>query len=413
MTYLERFDATPEADQFALARGWLDTEALPFVNELREKRPILKTSVCTFVADFADVIEVLRVHQVFTVKPYFAKMDPYLMSQDDTPMHFRDKSAMSAFLDRTDIPRIRTLVGKETKAALDAAKGQIDAVPGLTRHVPIRVVEEYFGLQGAPPGKLGEWSYWNQVDAFHNHPWDIVADRQTILDNVTRVKKELVTFIAELLVKQEAAVLAHLPLDDTVVNRVMKTHIQTPDQFDIKWKGLNIGGLLIGTVETASQATVQALAQLMSRPDVLAAAQAAAKLDDPTTFDGYVWEALRFDPISPYLFRVTNGPYTLGAGRSWQTEIAADTAVLPLVLAAMHDPVRFPNPGVFDPGRQQLTNTFHFGYGLHECMGRYVGGVIIPEIIRQVLLKDDLKVVSPLSFEGKPLPDKFVIGWKA
>jgi hypothetical protein len=30
-----------------------------------------------------------------------------------------------------------------------------------------------------------------------------------------------------------------------------------------------------------------------------------------------------------------------------------------------------------------------------------------------VLLRDDLKVISPLSFEGKPLPDKFVIGWKA
>ena len=413
MAYLERFDATPEPEQFALARGWLDTEALPFVNELREKRPILKTSVCTFVANFDDVIEVLRVNEVFTVEPYYAKMTPYLMSQDDTPVHFRDKSATSAFLDRADIPRIRALVGQETKAALDAANGQIDAVPGLTRHVPIRVVEDYFGLEGAPPGKLQEWSYWNQVDAFHNQPWDIVPDRQVILDNVARVKKELVEYIAVLLVKREAEVLAMFPLADNVVNRIMKTHIQTPGQFGLKWKGLNIGGLLIGTVETSSQATVQAMAQLLSRPDALAAAQAAAKLDDPTTFDGYVWEALRFDPISPYLFRRSNGPYTLGAGRPWQTEIPGGTAVLPLVLAAMHDPVRFPNPDAFDWTRQQLTNTFHFGYGLHECMGRYVGGVIIPEIIRQVCLRDDLKVVSPLSFKGKPLPESFVIGWKA
>ena len=97
MTYLERIDATPEADRFALIRGWLDTEALPLVNELREKRPILQTPVCTFVADFNDVIEVLRVHQVFSVRPYHDKMQPYLMSQDDTEVHFRDKSAMSAF----------------------------------------------------------------------------------------------------------------------------------------------------------------------------------------------------------------------------------------------------------------------------------------------------------------------------
>ena len=413
MTYLERFDATPEPEQFALARGWLDTEALPFVNELREKRPILKTSVCTFVASFDDVIEVLRVNQVFTVEPYHEKMKPYLMSEDDTPVHFRDKSAMSAFLDRGDIPRIRTLVGQETKAALDKAHGKIDAVSGLTRHVPIRVVQDYFGLDNAPEAKLAEWSFWNQYDAFHNHPWDIVTDRQMVLDNVARSKKELVASIAMLLAKKEAEVLAHLPMGDTVVDRVMKTHIETPGQFGLQWKGLNIGGLLIGTVETSSQATVQALAQLINRPEVLKSAQAAATYDDPTTFDGYVWEALRFDPISPYLFRRSNAAYTLGAGRPWQTEIPAGTAVLPLVLAAMHDPVRFPNPEVFDPNRPQLTNTFHFGYGLHECMGRYVGGVIILEIIRQVLLRDGLKQISPLDFDGQPLPEKYMIGWNA
>lgn len=412
MTYLERLDAAPEADRFQIARKWLDTEALPFVNELREKRPILRTSACTFVADFNDTIEVLRVHQVFTNEPYRKKMAPYLMSEDDTAVHFRDKSAISAFLDRADVPRIRALVGRETKAALDAANGQIDAVPGLTRHVPIRVVEEYMGLQGAEPGKLAEWSFWNQCDAFHNHPWDLVEDRQRIEDNVNRCKQELVAFIAKLLVKRVAQAQLPIPmLEDNVVNRIVRSHLQTPGQFELAWKGLNIGGLLIGTVETSSQATVQALAQLMARPKILAAAQAAAASDDTAAFDGYVWEALRFDPISPYLFRISNAPYTLGAGRPWQQEIPANTAVLPLVLAAMHDPVRFPDPETFDPTRQQLTNTFHFGYGLHECMGRYVGAVIVPEIVRQVLLRKDLRTIAPLGFAGKPLPETFVIGW--
>jgi cytochrome P450 len=412
MTYLERFDTVPETERFALVRAWLDHEALPFVNELRQERPILETPVCTLVADFNDVIEVLRVHEVFSVKPYGPKMTPYLMSVDDMPMHFRDKSAMSAFLDRADIPRIRALVAQETKAVLDAAGGRIEVISGLTRHIPIRVVESYFGLIDAPPGKLAEWSYWNQYDAFHNHPWDIVADRQVVLDNVTRCKKEIVEYLAMLVAGREAKILAMLPVPDDVVTRVMRTHIQTPGQYGLQWKALNLGGLLIGTVETSSQATSQALAQLMNRPRFLASAQASAQSDDPAEFDGYVWEALRFDPISPYLFRMTERPYTLGAGRPWQKQIAPGTAVLPLILAAMHDPVRFPNPGDFDPART-TSNTFHFGYGLHECMGRYVGGVIIPEIIRQVLLRPDLKVVEPLSFMGKPFPERFVIGWNA
>ncbi len=367
MTYLERFDAAPEADRFGLVRTWLDHEALPFVNELREKRPILETPVCTLVADFNDVIEVLRVHQVFTVKPYEPKMTPYLMSVDDTPMHFRDKSAMSAFLDRADIPRIRALVAKETKAALDAAGGTIDVVSGLTRHVPIRVVESYFGLIGAPPGKLAEWSFWNQYDAFHNHPWDIVPDRKVVNDNVTRCKQEIVRYLAMLVAGRQAKILAMLPTPDDVVTRVMRTHIETPGQYGIQWKALNLGGLLIGTVETSSQATSQALAQLMNRPKALASAQASAQSDDPTEFDGYVWEALRFDPISPYLFREAASPYVLGAGRPWQKQIAAGTAVLPLVLAAMHDPVRFPNPNDFDPTRT-TDNTFHSAMG---CMNAW------------------------------------------
>ncbi len=411
MTYLERFDATPEANRFALVHGWLETEALPFINELRAKRPILRTSVCTFVADFNDVVEVLRVHQVFTNKPYHEKMKPYLMSEDDTPMHNRDKSAMSAFLDRADIPRIRAFVADETNAALDRANGLIEVISGITRHVPIRLVESYFGLSDAPPGKFAEWSYWNQYDAFHNHPWDIVPDRASVAANVHRCQQEMTDYLTMLLVKRQAAVLALLPLEDDVVTRIIRTHIQTPGQYGLLWKGLNIGGLLIGAVDTTSQAASQALAQLMKRPQALASAAASAQSDDPTEFDGYVWEALRFDPITPFLFRISSAPYTLGAGRPWQTVIPAGTSVLPLVLAAMHDPVRFPHPDAFDPTRTPTVNTFHFGHGLHECMGRYVGGVMVPEIVRQILLRYDLKVVEPLSFQGKPLPERFVISW--
>jgi len=45
MTYLERYDATPDDGKWKLARGWIDsgTDVLPFFKELREKRPVLVT----------------------------------------------------------------------------------------------------------------------------------------------------------------------------------------------------------------------------------------------------------------------------------------------------------------------------------------------------------------------------------
>ena len=47
--YLEQFDAAPDAAKYPLVRGWIDTEPLPFFKELREKRPVLVTLVCTLV----------------------------------------------------------------------------------------------------------------------------------------------------------------------------------------------------------------------------------------------------------------------------------------------------------------------------------------------------------------------------
>ena len=471
MSYLDRYDATPDADKFKVARTWLDnpTDALGFCNEMREKRPIIKTDVCTFVADMNDVIEVLRVFDVFTVEPYKAKMSPYLMSEDDTAKHFRDKSLMSAFLDRNDLNgaspnSVRKQIGNATKAALDAAKGQIDVVYQLTRGIPLSLVDSYMGLKNAPDGALRRWSYWNQYDAFHNHPWDIMSDdmRKTVSTNVAQAKSEMKDYLGKLIQDKMTerlkglipGVKLSMPAD-TIVDRVLnaafedtsfhmgtfqdlnpkdailKSNViptssintaemlalcqatQSPPPFGPLWMGLNFGGLLIGTVETTSQLTAQALAVLLrGDPQILKSAQIAATYDDPATFDGYVWEAARFWPLSPYLFRLCEGDYTLGAGRPWQTTIAKGTAVLPLVQAAMNDPVRFPNPDKFDPTRPWRQNTFHFGYGLHECMGRYVGEMLVPEIIRQILLRTDIKVVSDIDFDHTPFPAKYVISYK-
>src|ERR1700693_1468097 len=53
--YLEQFDAAAAADKYPLVRRWIDSEPLPFFKELREKRPILVTPVCTLLTRFDDV----------------------------------------------------------------------------------------------------------------------------------------------------------------------------------------------------------------------------------------------------------------------------------------------------------------------------------------------------------------------
>ncbi len=160
--------------------------------------------------------------------------------------------------------------------------------------------------------------------------------------------------------------------------RMLRTKFPAEMDFDIKRLGTNAGGLMIGTIETTEQATMQTLQFLLQRPELLQQAKNAATLEEPAEFDGIVWEALRFVPISPYMFRQTSTDYIIAKGTDRETVTPAATNVLALTQSAMFDAKAFFDPEEFRPGRNWY-HYFTFGYGGHECLGKYVGMVMIPD----------------------------------
>src|SRR4051812_19851792 len=58
-SYIEQFDATPAAERWRLARGWLFGDPLPFFAELRRDRPILVMPEVTLATRFDDCTEIL------------------------------------------------------------------------------------------------------------------------------------------------------------------------------------------------------------------------------------------------------------------------------------------------------------------------------------------------------------------
>jgi len=155
---------------------------------------------------------------------------------------------------------------------------------------------------------------------------------------------------------------------------------------------------------------VQAIQYLLKDPQLLTQAVNAARLDDPSTFDGIVWEALRFVPISPYMFRQTACEYTIAKGTAHQTTIPARTNVLPLTQSAMFDEKAFEAPEEFRGGRNWY-HYFTFGYGAHECLGKYVGMVMIPEIVRQMLLQPGLVPKGDIVYDGH-MPKSYELTWQ-
>lgn len=404
---LDRLAALRPAERWPLARTFISEEPRAFFAELRAHAPVYETSEVTLLAKRADVMEVLSIPKVFTVDLYKPKMGDFMLAMDETVVNYRDKAVMRAILAFDDLPKIRAAVAQIADAALDEAGCEIEAVQKLARLVPMRIVQRFFGIKG-PDQDLLDWSYANQMDQFNNLPYDGRPDADAIHQAAEESRAKLRALFAQLIPARIAEIKAGTAPDDSLT-RILSLNLPAADHFGMDRVVINVGGLLIGAIETTAEAVVNALAELFSRPDALAGARAAAQADDDAAFDGYVWEALRFSPIVAFMFREASQTYTVAKGTAREKVLGKGTVILPLSLSAMFDPDFVPEPEAFRPDRPFHTY-LHFGYGHHECLGRYVGGTMIVEIVKRVLRRPASRPLAPVDMGGTPFPQSWRIG---
>ena len=407
--FLDQIDALPPGDRWARVRHLTETQPRPFLHELRQERPVLVLPDLTIVSTLTDCMTVLRRHGSFGVDLYEPKQGGYFMAQDDTSVHWRDKSVMKAVLDRDEIPDIRRWVADTTADILAGQEGPFDLVRTVTRGIPVRLVQDWFGFNRSDPDKLIDWSFWNQQDAFWNQPFDRDRpgiDPEAIVAGRKRALFMMALYVGRLVARTRLAIALGSDATDPVT-RLVRLWMSDAVRFSLRDVLFNVGGLLIGAVETTSHAVVNALCELQARPEQLGPARAAAAMADPAMIDGTVFEALRFRPAFTYFFRVCHRDTVL-AGSAAPAMIPAGTTVIALTRAAMLDPVGFSDPDRFDPGRD-LSDAFTFGQGLHSCLGEHVARVMVPEILRQILLRDDLDFGSGPDFGQGTVPQSWTV----
>jgi cytochrome P450 len=420
MTYLEQYDSlNDDQAKMQLVSRWIRTDWRPFFKELREQRPIFVTPGATLVARFADATEILASPRIFSVRLYSQHMDPVfngplMLTRDDTAVNWREKGIMQAVLRPEDLPVVRQMAAQFTDESLHGrpSDGHIEVVSRLGRYVPVRVCGDYFGFPGPDLKTMYRWSKAIQCDMFKNLQNDPAVHEANL-----QAGQEMLQYLDDLLHDKQAAICKAdpNPPQDTF-SRLIRTQFPLELDFNDKRILINVAGLLIGICETTSQAIVQALAQILARPQIKQEAMDAAQEPQPDRFDRYVWEALRFDPINPLLFRYCESDYELAAGSARRTIIPAGTVVFALTASAMFDEDVVPNSDNFvvdRPGWPGLTG-LHFGYGHHMCLGRHVAGAMIPEVIRRVLLLPSVRLLPAsegnIDFQGGPFPERFVIG---
>jgi cytochrome P450 len=130
----------------------------------------------------------------------------------------------------------------------------------------------------------------------------------------------------------------------------------------------------------------------------------------------HVWEALRFDPINPFVTRLSVAPYTVAAGTRHATEFPAGTLLLAATRSAMRDPSAVPEPETYRTDRPAHAY-LHLGYGPHACLGAQVSLVQVPEIVRHILLLPGLRraegAAGRADFAGGPFPERFTVAFDA
>lgn len=394
-------DPAVQRDAFAALRAFAPNLVLS--KKLVTAYPNTGTAIVTRQR---DVIEVLDREADFAVV-YEPKMRAitgganFFLGMQDSADYARDTSLMRLAMRREDVGSIVTpLVTAHAEAAVAAQDGGMDVAADLTLPAATAIVEHYFGT---PHPDVAAWAtamFWYLFVDLKGEP----AIEAAGLAAAAACRAMLDAAIA-------ARKTAPTPAND-VLARCLALQASGTDGFDDTAIRDNLIGMVIGCIPTLSKAAIQALDTLLARPDALAGAQRAASEGDMPRLAAHVFEALRFNPVNPVIYRRALRDTVIARGTARARPIRAGTMVLAANLSAMFDPIAMPSPTAFRTNRP-WGDYLLWGYGLHTCAGAHINRAVIPAMLRPVLAREGLRRAGPVDGGGTPFPQHFRVAWAA
>jgi len=378
---------------------------------LRRHKPILLAQGKAVVTRNADVTEVLQQDAFGVTETYAAKMARttgafFLGMEENTPQYQREVAVSRKAVPPQAVERVRTLIGEYADELLAQAKprGRLDVVEELSHRVPLRMVERLFGVPGPDPETMQRWMRIIFWEIFLN-----LSDDPKVAQQAEAASRELAVYL-DTLIAERKQTLSTTQADD-LLTRMLKLQGEEATRLDDDGVRRNVGGIIVGAVDTTSKAIAFALDSLLRHPQALAEAQQAALADDDAKVAAYVFEALRFNPHNPLILRTAHRDYVLAKGTERETLIPKGTTVVAATLSAMFDDAVFPQPDTFRTDRPP-ERYMHFGRGMHTCFGERLNLVTVPQVLKRVLKLKNLRRASgpdgQLQHEG-PFPSHLVV----
>jgi cytochrome P450 len=377
---------------------------------MRSVAPVLPLGKQVWVFRDADVREILRRDQDFTLRPINAtnierRIGPFLLSLDDGPQYQHEVGVLRSMVHQGDVARIRKFVRQLTAelGAELAREGSFDLVSRFTRLVPLRLLETYFGIPGPDPETMLAWNRILFWDIFLNQKND-----PSVMQKAEQAAEAFNAYLTELIDFTQSQLQSSATVADTLLSRMIRLQGSDAPSLDNDGIRRTLAGTLLGAEEPIAKACVNILNQFFQRPRILEQAVAAAEKDDLDTVSKLAFEAFRFHPNLPVIIRHAERELQIGPEGKRKRTIPQGKTVYAFIASAMFDRRQFPEPGRFRLDRKREDYLF-FGHGLHTCYGNYINYLVIPEMIAALLRIPGLKPKGKIQFEGT-FPDRWLWG---
>ncbi|RKR91933.1 hypothetical protein BDK92_6364 [Micromonospora pisi] len=264
----------------------------------------------------------------------------------DPPLHQRYRGLVNQAFTPRAIRRLTPRVTSIVNSLLDAAGDpeRLDLVETLAHPMPVTVLAELLGVPAADHGLLRGWA----DDLFRlNFDDRFDPEKAKLVDAAVQPMHD---YLLELVRERRKS-----PRED-LISDVVQAKVDDESLGDEE-AVTAAGGLLFAGHLTTTLLLGNAVRCLDEHPAITDGLRA-----DPEGIPAVVEEVMRYRPPFSIVVRLTKTEVTLGP-----ETIPAGSMVVPSLLAANRDPDHFPNPELFDPGR----NNSHvaFGHGAHYCIG--------------------------------------------
>ena len=393
-------------------KGWLMQQALaaaPMGLAVLRRAAPLGVGPFYIATRHDDVREVFGNDQGFSA-PYHDKLmvitggQPFFLGMDDGPEYRRDLAAVRRAAPEADLPLLAAEAERLAAEAVAAAGGRIEVVDRLVRHVTFELLGRYLGVPKPMRGDLRVWATRLFEFQFAD-PGDSPALRRDV-DEIAPAFRDHVQ--AEMDRRRAAG-----SWPDDVLGRLLTFQAAGDPWYTDDAIRTAVVCLMVGGPPQPPMVVPQAMEQLLRRSEALAGARAAARAGDDDLLRGYVWEAMRFDPLAPGLPRTASRPTTVARGSRRQRTEPQGATILAAFASAMRDPRRLPDPEGFDPHR--LPHEYiHFGHGLHQCFGIHINHATLHRMLKPLLQQPNLRRAR--GGEGRlrkngPFAERLVVEW--